>query len=122
MSERRNRNYIEDICAAIARIERYTTSMSREQFEEDDRTQDAVIRNLEIVGEAAKNVSALTRRANRHIPWKDLAGVCDKLIHHYFGVNYAIVWKIIRDELPPLLPQLNEILSILTTEDQEQRH
>ena len=110
MSERRDRDYIEDIRAAIARIARYTVDLSREQFEEDERTQDAVMRNLEVIGEAAKSVSAPMRRENPHIPWKDVAGGRDKLIHHYFGVNYAIIWKIIRDELPPLLPQIDEML------------
>ncbi len=111
MSDRRDRDYIADIRAAIARIERYVADLSREQFEEDEKTQDAVIRNLEVIGEAAKSVSAPMRRENSHIPWKDLAGVRDKLIHHYFGVNYAIVWKIIKDELPPLVSQLDEVLN-----------
>ncbi len=84
MSERRDRDYIEDIRVAIARIERYTANLSREQLEADEKTQDAVIRNLEVIGEAAKNVSASLRREHSHIPWKDLAGVRDKLIHHYF--------------------------------------
>ena len=122
MSERRDRYYIEDLHAAIARIERYTANLSREQLEADEKTQDAVIRNLEVIGEAAKNVSASTRREHSNIPWKDLAGVRDKLIHHYFGVNLTIVWKIIRDELPPLLPQLDEVLSILVAEDEEKKN
>ena len=110
MSERRDRDYIEDIRTAIARIERYTAHMLREQFEEDEKTQDAVIRNLEIIGEAAKNGSTATRRETPTIPWKDLAGVHDKLIHHYFGINFSIIWTIIRDELPPLVPEFDEIL------------
>jgi uncharacterized protein with HEPN domain len=113
MSDRRDRDYIEDIHDAIERTQRYTNGMSREQFEEDEKTQDAVIRNLEVIGEAAKGITASMRRENPSIPWKDLAGVRDKLIHHYFGVNYAIVWKIIRDDLPPLLSQLEEILDNL---------
>ena len=113
MSDRRDRDYVEDIRIAIERIQRYTTGMSRGQFEKDEKTQDAVIRNLEIIGEAAKKVSAATRRDNPAIPWQDLAGVRDKLIHQYFGVNFAIVWKIIRDDLPILLPELSEVLKTL---------
>lgn len=113
MSSRRDRDYLQDICGAIERIQRYVGDMSREQFEQDEKTQDAVIRNLEVIGEAAKHISASTRRDNPTIPWRDLAGVRDKLIHQYFGVNYAIVWKIVREELPPLLPQLAEILKTL---------
>jgi len=114
MSERHDRDSIEDIRAAIVRIQKYTAGMSREQFEDDERTQDAIIRNLEVIGEAAKNVSARLRREYPDFPWKDLAGVRDKLIHHYFGVNYAIVWKIIREDLPPLQHQLDEILKTLS--------
>jgi uncharacterized protein with HEPN domain len=66
-----------------------------------------------VIGEAAKHVSALTRRDHPTIPWRDLAGVRDKLIHQYFGINFAIVWKIVREELPPLLPQLDEILKTM---------
>lgn len=113
MSDRRDRDYIEDIRAAIERIRRYTAGVSYAQFVEDEKTQDAVIRNLEVIGEAAKSVSGSIRRDNPAIPWKDLAGVRDKLIHQYFGVNHAIVWKIIQDELPPLLHGLEEILKTL---------
>ncbi|MBM3128475.1 MAG: DUF86 domain-containing protein [Chloroflexi bacterium] len=113
MSSRRDRDYLQDIYGAIERIQRYVGDLSREQFEQDEKTQDAVIRNLEVIGEAAKHVSALTRRDNPTIPWRDLAGVRDKLIHQYFGVNFAIVWKIVREELPPLLPQLAEILKMM---------
>ncbi|MDE3089798.1 MAG: DUF86 domain-containing protein [Chloroflexota bacterium] len=113
MSDRRDRDYIGDIRDAIERIQRYTNGMSREQFEEDEKTQDAVIRNLEVIGEAAKGVSTSARRENLSIPWKDLAGVRDKLIHHYFGVNLAIVWKIIHDDLATLQSQLEEILNNL---------
>jgi uncharacterized protein with HEPN domain len=119
MSERRDLDYIEDIREAITRIERYCSNLSREEFEADEKTQDAVIRNLEVIGEATKNLSAATRRENSAIPWKDLAGVRDKLIHHYFGINYAIIWKIIRDDLPRLLPELDEILRTLAAQDAE---
>ncbi len=113
MSDRRDRDYVDDIRIAIERIQRFTAGMTRKQFESDEKTQDAVIRNLEVIGEAAKNVSAPTRRDNSAIPWHDLAGVRDKLIHQYFGVNFAIVWKIIKEELPLLLPELDEILKTL---------
>lgn len=118
MSSRRDWDYLEDMRVAIERIQRYLTSLSREEFEQDEKTQDAVIRNLEIIGEAAKNVSATTRRDYAILPWKDLAGVRDKLIHQYFGVNLAIVWKIATDELPPLLPLVSEIQDALASTDQ----
>ncbi|MEW6679932.1 MAG: HepT-like ribonuclease domain-containing protein [bacterium] len=67
--------------------------MSYKEFLEDIKTQDAVVRNLEIIGEAAKNISEELKKKYPRIQWKDLAGVRDKLIHHYFGVNFDIVWN-----------------------------
>jgi len=89
----------------------YTEEMTDEQFINDTRTQDAVVRNLEVIGEATKNLSTHIKRAYVHIPWKSLAGVRDKMIHHYFGIQYEIVWTITREELPGLLPQIEDILT-----------
>ncbi len=68
-----------------------------------------MVRNLEIIGEATKNISEELKQEYPHIPWKGLAGVRDKLIHHYFGVNFDIVWNIISEELPEILLQIKEI-------------
>jgi uncharacterized protein with HEPN domain len=84
--------------------------MTYAQFMEDVKTQDAVVRNLEILGEAAKNLSLNLRKSHSKIPWKELMGVRDKMIHHYFGVNYDIVWTIAKDELASLLPQIEKLL------------
>jgi uncharacterized protein with HEPN domain len=85
--------------------------MTYPQFMEDVKTQDAVVRNLEILGEAAKNLSPNLRKSHSKIPWKELMGVRDKMIHHYFGINYDIVWTIAKDELASLLPQIEKLLS-----------
>lgn len=90
MSDRRDRDYLGDIREAIKRIMIYTTGMTFEQFLEDNETQDAVIRNLEVIGEATKGLSEPLRRTHAHIPWKDLAGVRDKMIHHYFDGRLLI--------------------------------
>ncbi len=84
--------------------------MNYEQFLNDKRTQDAVVRNLEVIGEAAKNISKQLKNKFPQIPWKDLAGIRDKLIHHYFGVNFDIVWNTANEELPEVLSQLKRIL------------
>jgi uncharacterized protein with HEPN domain len=76
----------------------------------DIKTQDAVVRNLEIIGEAIKNISKGLKKKYPQIPWKDLSGVRDKLIHHYFGVNLDIVWNIVKEELPEVISQIEEIL------------
>lgn len=77
-------------------------------FMRDIRTQDAVVRNLEIIGEATKNISNDFREEHQQIPWRKLAGVRDRLIHHYFGVNYDIVWVIAKEELPEIYRKLKK--------------
>ena len=110
MSERADVEFLADTKEAVLRINAYTQDLSYEQFLEDKKTQDAVVRNLEIIGEAAKNISEELKKKYPQIRWKELAGVRDKLIHHYFGVNFDIVWNIVKQELPELLSQLEEIL------------
>ena len=110
MSERRDYDYLGDIQEAVERIAAYATDMTFEQFLKDTKTQDAIVRNLEVIGEAAKNISGSLRETNPRIPWKDLAGMRDKMIHHYFGIDYEIVWKVIKEELPALLPGLENTL------------
>jgi len=111
MSKRRDQDFLGDIQEAMRRIASYTEGMTYEQFMEDNKTQDAVIRNLEVIGEATKNLSSRLRRAHPQIPWKDLAGMRDKMIHHYFGINYEIVWTVAKEELPGLLPRIEDILT-----------
>lgn len=77
---------------------------------EDAKTQDAVIRNLEIIGEATKHLSKEFRERHPDIPWKSMAGARDRLIHHYFGVNLDVVWRIVTDELLEVASRLTEIL------------
>ena len=110
MSERGNAEFLNDICESIRRIVTYTNGMDYEAFLSDTKTQDAVVRNLEVLGEAAKNISGALKVKYPKLPWKDLAGVRDKLIHHYFGVNLEIVWCIVTDDLPPLKDEIKLIL------------
>jgi uncharacterized protein with HEPN domain len=110
MSERADQDFLSDIQEAARRIEAYTTSMTYNGFLADIKTQDAVIRNLEIIGEAAKNLSEGLRAKYPDVPWKGMAGVRDRLIHHYFGVNLDIVWQIVTGELPQVALQIEEII------------
>ncbi|MFQ5614135.1 MAG: DUF86 domain-containing protein [Anaerolineae bacterium] len=110
MSERTDRDFLNDIQEAIRRIAEYTAGMSYQAFLEDVKTQDAVIRNLEIIGEATKNLARDLRERYPDVPWKSMAGVRDRLIHHYFGVNLDIVWQIVVAELPKVASQLKRIL------------
>jgi uncharacterized protein with HEPN domain len=109
MSKRRDADLIQDILESINRINTYTENISFQEFSDDYKSQDAVIRNLEILGEAVKLLSTETKEKYAQIPWKDITGTRDRLIHDYFGVNIDIVWDIIKNELPQLIPVLNKI-------------
>lgn len=109
MSERTDREFLSDIREAIQRIVAYVAGVDYESFVADTKTQDAVIRNLEILGEATKNLSEEFRAAYTGVPWKSMAGARDRLIHHYFGVNLDIVWQIVSTELPKVTDQLQDI-------------
>lgn len=110
MSKRADTDFLNDSKEAILRINVYVENLSYEEFLNDIKTQDAVVRNLEIIGEAIKNISEELKEKYPRVPWKDLAGVRDKLIHHYFGVNLDIVWNIVKEELPEVILQIEEIL------------
>ncbi|MCD5396334.1 MAG: DUF86 domain-containing protein [Candidatus Pacebacteria bacterium] len=102
--------YIDDILEAIRKIEKYTKGFSFEKFSENTQTIDAVIRNLEIIGEAAKNVPKIIREKYQNVPWRKMAGMRDKLIHEYFGVNKKVVWRTIQEDLPLVKAEIKKIL------------
>lgn len=106
MSKREDIAIIQDIKEAIDRITSYTSQMEYEDFLQDYKTQDAVIRNIEVLGEASKLLSNEAKEKHLNIPWKDIAGTRDRLIHDYFGVNIDIVWDIAKNEIPFLAIQL----------------
>jgi uncharacterized protein with HEPN domain len=106
MPKRQDDELAEDIGEAIKRIQRYTRGKSYEAFLQDTMVQDAVVRNLEIIGEAAKGFSANFRKTHKAIRWQDIAGMRDRLIHHYTGVNWSIVWDVIQAKLPELKDQM----------------
>ena len=98
-----------DIQEAVRRIQLYTHAMTYKKFLEDIRTQDTVIRNLEIIGEATKKLSVGLRSQHPNVPWKEMAGARDRLIHNYFGVDIEIVWQIVIVELSDLAVQIEKI-------------
>lgn len=109
-------DYLEDILRAIEKSAKFVEGMSFEEFIMDEKTVFAVIRALEIIGEAAKNIPYEFREKYPDIPWKDIAGIRDKLIHGYFGVKLDIVWRAVKEELPPLKSSFEKMLNDLKKE------
>ena len=110
MSRRSDSDFLQDIQEAANRIATYTDGVTSEAFLNDLKTQDAVIRNLEIIGEATKNLSPELRVKYPTVPWKAMAGIRDRLIHHYFGVNLDVIWQVISVELPSVVVEIEAIL------------
>ena len=101
--------YLSHIRDALQQISLYTDGMDYTVFLVNRMTQDAVIRQFEIIGEATKNLSNAFRERYPTVPWKDLAGFRDKLIHQYFGVDLAMVWQSVVDDVPMLQEELMKI-------------
>ena len=110
MSKRSDQDLLLDIQEAIQRVRKYCATMNYQRFSTDLKTQDAVLRNLEIMGEAVKHVSKKFKAAHPEIPWTEMAKLRDKLIHHYFGVNIDIVWDIVDSYLPDVAQKLKSII------------
>ncbi len=102
--------YLKDILAAIDSIEEFVAGMDLEAFQADDKTTSAVMRKLEIIGEATKQVPDEIRQDHPRVPWKEMAGMRDKLIHFYFGVDYQLIWRAIKERLPQIKPEIQKIM------------
>lgn len=104
-----DRVFLAHILDAIERIESFTAS-GYEPFHSQALIQDAVIRNLEVIGEAVKSLSDDLRSRHADVPWKQIAGMRDVLIHNYFGVKIETVWRVVVDHLPPLKVKVAQLL------------
>lgn len=105
-----DRVYLRHVLDAIGRIRDYTAD-GKDAFFADSKTQDAVVRNLEVIGEAVKNVSVDLRTRHPDVPWRRIAGMRDKMIHEYFGVDLRLVWEVVERELPELGRRIETILN-----------
>ena len=108
--KRTYRDYMKDILTCFEETQTFTQNFDFNAFARDRKTVYAVVRSLEVMGEAAKRIPAEIRRKYPEIPWKRMTGMRDKLIHEYSGVDLEIVWGVVKTELPPLKPFFDRML------------
>lgn len=109
MSKQEPKLYLQDISDAISKIETFTAHVSYTDFVRNEEKMDAVIRNLEVLGEAAKNVPQETKEKHPEIPWGKMISTRNKVLHEYFGVDIDILWKTIQEDIPALKMQFKNI-------------
>lgn len=102
--------FLGHILESIEAIEEYTAGINKDKFLKIRQKIDAVVRRIEIIGEATKNLPAGLKFNTPHIPWKKIAGMRDNLIHEYFGVNEDLVWKVVKKDLPALKKEIKMLL------------
>jgi uncharacterized protein with HEPN domain len=110
MSKRDLKLLLEDMLESSLKIRRYTENLNYDSFIQDDKTIDAVIRNFEIIGEAANRLNPDYRINNSIIDWKRIRGFRNRIVHNYFGVDYEIVWSIIENDLDELISNLSSLI------------
>ena len=109
MKSRHDRRYLYDIIECRDRVADYVRGVSEEDYHVNPMLQDALVRNIEVVGEAVKNLSTEITDAHANIAWRQIARMRDKIAHHYFRINLDVVWKTATDDLPTLRPQIAAI-------------
>jgi uncharacterized protein with HEPN domain len=113
MRRRDYRDYLQDILDSINDIESFILGMGFEEFKGDRKTINAVVRSIEVIGEASKRIPRSLKAKYKGVPWREMAGMRDKLIHEYFGVDVEILWKTAKDDIPPLKQLFQDMLKSL---------
>lgn len=110
MKRRGDQDYLRDILEMVALAQEFVQDIDFATFERDRKTQMAVLRSLEVMGEAVKQLSTELRTRHPDVPWREIAGMRDKLIHDYIGVNLSRVWRTVKEDLPRLSEEVREML------------
>ena len=109
MSEREWYFYLDDMIKFSEQVLSYTEGLDRKDFEKDEKTYDAVLRKLELIGESATHIPEVIRKTSSTIPWRQIVATRNRLIHGYLGIDNDILWSIIRDDVPALLINLKRL-------------
>lgn len=113
MTKRTYRLYLNDIIQSMNKIEKYSQGLDYDSFVRNEMVVDAVLRNIEVIGEAAAQIPEIVKQENSNIPWKKIIGLRNIVIHEYFGVDLDNIWKIVTENIPETKPQLEEMFEKL---------
>lgn len=111
MSSRNERLFLEDMLTGCDKVRLYTAGLSRTDFSADTMVYDATLRNIEIIGEACKQISPAIREQYPNIPWRKISGMRDIVVHHYFGIDGDVIWDVVVNQIPNLREQLVAIIA-----------
>lgn len=113
MKTRNDELFLYDIVECCGKIENYLEGISKENFLQNQMLQDAIVRNIEIIGEASKNISEEIRESNTQIEWRNITRMRDKIVHHYFRLNLETVWQTATEDISKLKPEIEKILKTI---------